>query len=381
MERSRNLLGLLTAVALGGVGVALVAISLDANSAEGPPTHSAAAEARRMETPEPAMSREPTMLSQWQTLTYPDAGFEVQVPASWQIDDVEAFGIDAVAPGRLIIFRASDPGGVLQLLSQGGSRQAQPSSLDELEGVIADEFRDVWELESDFQIADRSIDLGGVAARWVQFETAEESMGPSVLRNVIAIHNGRPFTISWSGAQIELIPIAEILATFRFMDSAPSETGTSAFTYTGQGFAVTVPEGWHVWPIAYGSGIELTGPGAGVTVRTAGEDGRYFAIYRSGVGKTVAVDSLDELVDLVVGEYQHVESLRPEQMSIVTAPAELDGEAAVRIELSSRSGVQLQMDEYVVALNNGLPYVVRWTGASENASRFESILESFRFLD
>jgi hypothetical protein len=341
----------------------------------------------------------------WELVTREEAGFEVLLPGTWELTDIDPFVLMASAPGQVLTIRAGDAENELHLLSRFAPGQEAAVTMEDLQRIITDSFRDLWELESAIDVEERPYELAGSPAEWFSLSTTEETMGPAQQENVIAFSGDRPYAISWQGHP-ESVPFDELLAGFRFLGSTVSSEASEAdslvYTMEEGAYEVSVPEAWRVRSDLFGDGgffaadpsLPVAGWGlafesphtALMTISVGDSQGRIRLCQAGGCFHTYEVGTTIEEMDAAIDSMTQPEGFPT--MTESRRDGSLGGEPALFVGITSPHGwTATPQFRHVFAVHEGRPVVVAFEHwALMNAPGDEHIgwlhvVDTFRFLD
>jgi hypothetical protein len=335
-------------------------------------------------------------------------GYELLVPSDWEAADRpdvlgELPGVlrfdgrttMGETVGALTISIGSTDGSVYECTGLCVQREAH--TLDELGNAIQS-LGSAISGDTPFSEHTDIVTLGGELARF------EYPVAPSVSGNmmgfpgwcsVYAFHEDRPVILSFvCNHMVGGTPAGHgmreaIIDSFRFLDEpAPSpdaDAGWQELIFPEAGFAASVQDGWSVDNFGDPYVHSTWGPSGGLIIRSGDEQNRIRPLLRVEGPPEVAA-SIEDLIDLVTREFLDLRFLT-EAPQILTSEIEIDGTPARRVALAPAGVITGPgrafgaTQHHVLAVHNGRPFVITWTGSDGYERTFRDILERFRFLD
>ncbi|HEY8170039.1 MAG TPA: hypothetical protein VIH24_02935 [Candidatus Limnocylindria bacterium] len=341
-----------------------------------------------------------------ETFVADDGSFEIRLPDVWRRDvgpDPSATYL-RTATFELSI-RAGDADGSLVTCDDGAGpwetcKRVTPTSLDELAEEVG-----LTSAEEGGAIpvgpVRSSTTLGGEPARVERIEAYEApARGAESVTYITAMHEGRPYILRlwFPGADPGDVVLDVVVAGFQFLaaDAAPSPPqieqpeaveGLRTFLDPNGSFEIRLPDDWSATVGEDSSALYLTRGALSMSIR-AGDGGGEVRTCDRGAGgwetcESVVVADLEEL-DASIGLADDGQAFQgPLEWSIT-----LDGEPATIHWIVTSTNGRLSAVQYVAAMHEGRPYVMRITGSQRfretpygMAVGFDSeLLDGFSFL-
>jgi hypothetical protein len=314
--------------------------------------------------------------------TDPAGVYEVDVPEGWEVREQANRLVRLTGPSAELSIAAGTDDGLIRVCGSAGCDEAHPRTTEALARLLVD-LAPIsgpacqYPLRGCMALQRTSLD-GDPAIR--AFEHGVVDRG-----QVVLVHRGRPFVLSWQGPHAE-----RLFEGFRFLDRGIERD----YAWEGQlirspatGFEMRVPRFWSVHE--EDGVLQLNGEGTSLTVRVGTLEGQLATCDRPDRPwercRKGRITTLDEFLDAVaVGPPAGCGWCIPGGGSRATT---LGGDEALEIafygyEYPARGS---ETALYVLAIHDGRPYFLRFHTSAEGhqdsrRALWSEILETFTFL-